>query len=154
MNLQENFDCTQFITFDTKLNNIEVIEFLHLFNNIGLNIISQDEISIIKKEYLKKYFKSNVYELKNDTFLGNLDEWLNISDNPPKSVSNFIEVIRTVYKSKNIFNLTIILTSFAQYGKTSDQVFDISIDEIEYYLFLMSFNSHSPTIDNLILHIK
>lgn len=42
---------------------------------------------------------------------------MNINDEPPKSVHDFISAIKEVYKNQKIFNFTLILTSFAQKGK-------------------------------------
>lgn len=94
------------------------------------------------------------YELENDLFLGEIDDWLTINDEPPKLVFDFINRICQLHRNEAIYNLTIILTSFAQAGKTLEQVYDISIDEFRCKLFLMSFNSDVSVIDSLILNIK
>ncbi len=72
----ENFDCTQFITFDIHEKSNEIYdEISDIFSSIGFEILIAEDIRQIKKEYFNNYREAYFIELKNDNFLGRFYEW-------------------------------------------------------------------------------
>lgn len=150
----ENFDCTQFLTFDSILAENEVIKKLLSYENIGFKVILEKDIRNIKKEYFKNYRKQIFVELEYDDFIGEIDEWKDINDAPPKLISNFIKITKDIIRQEEIINLKIILASFADMGLTTNEVLNASVDKLEYSLFHISMNSPYNPVDNLIIEVE
>lgn len=149
----ENFDCTQFLTFDSILAENEVIKKLLSFENIGFKVILEKDIRNIKKEYFKNYRNQIFVELEYDDFIGEIDEWKDINDAPPKIISDFIKITKDIIKQEEISNLKIILASFADMGLTTNEVLNASVDKLEYSLFHISMSSPYKSVDNLIIEV-
>lgn len=150
----ENFDCTQFLTFDSILAENEVIKKLLSYENIGFKVIVEKDIRNIKKEYFKNYRKQIFVELEYDDFIGEIDEWKDINDAPPKLISDFIKITKDIIRQEEITNLTIILASFADMGVTTNEVLNASVDKLEYSLFHISMSSPYNPVDNLIIEVE
>lgn len=150
----ENFDCTQFLTFDSILAEKEVIKKLLLYENIGFKVILEKDIRNIKKEYFKNYRKQIFVELKYDDFIGEIDEWKDVNDAPPKLISDFIKITKDIIRQEEIINLKIILSSFADMGLTTNEVLNTSVDKLEYSLFHISMSSPYNPVDNLIIEVE
>lgn len=150
----ENFDCTQFITFDCTLVEKEVIKKLLFYENIGFEVILEKDIRNIKKEYFKNYRKQIFVELKYDDFIGEIDEWKDINDDPPKIISDFIKITKDIIREEEIINLKIILSSFAEMGLTTNEVLNTSVDKLVYSLFHISMSSPYNPVDNLIIEVE
>ncbi|MHC1748027.1 MAG: hypothetical protein AB9856_06500 [Cellulosilyticaceae bacterium] len=150
----ENFDCTQFLTFDSILAENEVIKKLLSYENIGFKVIVEKDIRNIKKGYFKNYRKQIFIELEYDDFIGEMDEWKDINDVPPKLISDFIKITKDIIRQEEITNLTIILASFADMGVTTNEVLNASVDKLEYSLFHISMSSPYNPVDNLIIEVE
>jgi hypothetical protein len=150
--MKENFDCTQFITFDIEENS-KIDDFINLFNSIGFTVIPFKKIRNVKKEYFKKYFRSNVYELKWDEFLGYFDEWQE-NEETPKPILDFTNILQNIIQCSTIINLKVILTNFAEEGLSTNEVIKISDKKVIEGLFLMSSKNFEIWTDNLILEIQ
>ena len=150
----ENFDCTQFITFDCTLVEKEVIKKLLFYENIGFEVILEKDIRNIKKEYFKNYRKQIFVELKYDDFIGEIDEWKDINDDPPTIISDFIKITKDIIREEEIINLKIIFSSFAEMGLTTNEVLNTSVDKLVYSLFHISMSSPYNPVDNLIIEVE
>lgn len=150
----ENFDCTQFLTFDSILAENEVTKKLLSYENIGFKVILEKDIRNIKREYFKNYRKQVFVELEYDDFIGEIDEWKDINDAPPKLISDFIKITKHIIRQEEIINLTIILASFADMGVTTNEVLNASVDKLEYSLFHISMSSPYNPVDNLIIEVE
>ncbi|MBK1812651.1 hypothetical protein JHL18_18690 [Clostridium sp. YIM B02505] len=150
----ENFDCTQFLTFDSILAENEVIKKLLSYENIGFKVILEKDIRNIKKEYFKNYRKQIFVELEYDDFIGEIDEWKDINDAPPKLISDFIKITKDIIRQEGITNLKIILASFADMGVTTNEVLNASVDKLEYSLFHISMSAPYNPVDNLIIEVE
>ncbi|WP_411681649.1 hypothetical protein [Clostridium thailandense] len=148
--MKENFDCTQFITYDAEENIDDVI---NLFHNIGFTIIPYDKIRNVKKEYFKEYFRTNVYELKLYEFLGCFDEWQEV-EKTPKIILDFVNILKSIIQCSKVKNLKVILTNFAEEGLSTNEVVKINHKKIVEGLFLMSSKNFEVWTDNLILEIQ
>lgn len=148
--MKENFDCTQFITYDSEENINDVI---NSFHNIGFTIIPFDKIRNAKKEYFKEYFRSNVYELKFDEFLGYFDEWQAVEETP-KLILYFANILKNIIQCSKVENLKVILTNFAEEGLSTNEVVKINNKKILEGLFLMSSKNFEVWTDNLILELQ
>lgn len=148
--MKENFDCTQFITYDAEENINDVI---NSFISIGFTVIPFDKIRNVKKEYFKEYFRSNVYELKWDEFLGYFDEWQEDGETP-KPIIDFANVLKSVMKCSKVSNLRVILTNFAEEGLSTNEVIKVKDKKIIEGLYLMSSKNFEVWTDNLVLEIE
>lgn len=88
--MDENFDCTQFFSFDTNLSLKEIL-LLSDLKNYEFLILKSDDISEVKKRYLEKYMSSYLIELKNDNFIGDLQDWSNF-ESPPIIADFFSDI--------------------------------------------------------------
>lgn len=87
-----------------------------------------------------------------ENFIGELGMWEDIN-NIPKIVEDFIGVISVVVKDVNITNLKVILASFSEVNKTSNEEISVSAEDIAKGLFTMSKNYYDIWTDNLIINI-
>ncbi len=150
--MDENFDCTQFLTFNSSLNEEKIDELLSPLKDVGFNIIKGSGIREIKRIYFKKYIEDIYIELGMENFIGELDMWEDIN-NPSKIVERLIEVISAVAKNTDIRKLKVILASFSEVNKTSDEEISTSPEDIAKGLFTMSKNYYDIWADNLIINI-
>lgn len=150
--MDENFDCTQFFSFDTNLSLKEIL-LLSDLKNYEFLILKSDDIREVKKRYLEKYMSSYLIELKNDNFIGDLQDWSNF-ESPPIIVEFFSDISEKIAKNINITNYSIILCKFAQENVTEDKVLEIKSNEILPALYNMSKFSYDLWMDNLILKIQ
>lgn len=146
-----NFDFTQFISFDSILpydtvqNKIESI-----FKKKGFSIIKFEEIENVKKNYYSDYWRGYTFELKRDDFLSEFMDW-KLVENIPPMVNEFIGIIDTILML-DISDLRVIICSFAEKEKTSDEFVYTDRKKIYKELFKMSpFSFNCP--DNLIISI-
>ena len=146
-----NFDFTQFISFDSILpydavqNKIE-----NIFKKKGFSIIKFEEIENVKKDYYSNYWRGYTFELKRDDFLSEFMDW-KLVENIPQMVNEFIGMI-DVLLMLDISGLRVIICSFAEKEKTSDEFVYIDRKNIYKELFKMSpFSFICP--DNLIISI-
>ncbi|WP_170219841.1 hypothetical protein, partial [Lysinibacillus mangiferihumi] len=84
-----------------------------------------------------KYMSSYLIELKNDNFIGDLQDWSNF-ESPPIIVEFFSDISEKIAKNINITNYSIILCKFAQENVTEDKVLEIKSNEILPALYNMS----------------
>lgn len=147
----DNFDFTQFISFDSDLPYEEIQNvILKLFTEIGFSIVKFEEIEKVKKEYYSDYWKKYSFELKKDDFLSDFMEWETI-ENIPNPVIEFSKKIDELLRLK-IKGLRLIICSFAEKQKTDDEVVYVNHEKIFQELYKMSaFSFKSP--DNIIINI-
>lgn len=148
--MKENFDCTQFITFDLKEHKQIMNLLIHDFNQIEFDIIF--DIRNIKKIYFKQYLRKYFIELKDDDFMGEFEDW-KLINKPPKRIRDFINVVKKIAQIKNIKNFTIILTYFAELGNSTNKMVNVNISNLERGLYIMSRYNFDYYVDNLILKI-
>jgi len=170
--LRENFDASQFITFDisgpTKKFYAKFVEkfiklgsgptkdfyakFIEKFRKLGFEVIFEDEIRNIKKVYFRNYRRSVFIELFNQEFIGEFEEW-DKKDDPSPLAKEFAASVKWLYEQKNIYNLKVIFTLFAEEGKTKDGVVKSDIDNIINVCHLLSHYNFGERFDNLIIEI-
>lgn len=148
-----NFDCTQFFSFDTNLSMQEIVLLLSDLKNHEFLILKSDDIREVKKRYLEKYMSSYLIELKNNNFIGELQDWSNF-ESPPSIVKLFSDVSEKIAKNINITNYSIFLCKFAQENVTEDKILETKSNEILSALYNMSNFSYDLWMDNLILKIN
>lgn len=138
-------------SFDTNLSLKEIL-LLSDLKNYEFLILKSDDISEVKKRYLEKYMSSYLIELKNDNFIGDLQDWSNFES--PPIIADFFLIFQKKVKNINITNYSIILCKFAQENVTEDKVLEIKSNEILPALYNMSKFSYDLWMDNLILKIQ
>ena len=147
----DNFDFTQFITFDSALpygiikNNIESI-----FIKKRFSVVDFKDIEKVKKDYFSIYWRKYSFELKKDDFLCEFMEWED-KENIPIKIKEFVDDINETLMLA-IRDLRVIICSFAEKEKTYNEYVCINQDSIYEELFKMSpFSFVCP--DNLIIRI-
>ena len=71
-----NFDFTQFVSFDSVLPyQIICDSIVNIFEISDFEVISIKDIESVKKEYFSVYLSRYIFELKNDSFLEGFMEW-------------------------------------------------------------------------------
>ncbi|OPX42548.1 hypothetical protein CLHUN_35150 [Ruminiclostridium hungatei] len=148
----ENFDCTQFITFDSTTAVIDIERLLERFKLIGFELVLDCNIRQVKKEYFKKYVKQHFIELKDDEFMGEFEDWEEL-DNPPRKIGDFIREINSLIDSNVIQRVTIMLTLFAEEGTTAVENIEVSKNNIKKGLYSMSKHNFEVWTNNLVLEI-
>lgn len=149
----ENFDCTQFITFDIHEKSNEIYDNIsELFSNISFKILINEDIREIKKKYFSNYIGGYFIELKNDNFLGEFYEWKEKSK-PPKGIVEFHNAISKLLKEQYLYNFRVIFTFFAEQGKTSVEIIEVTRDMIMDGLYAVSTNNYDVWADNYIIEL-
>lgn len=146
-----NFDFTQFVTMDSTLP-YEIIQnsVRKMFLKQGFSIIEFKDIEISKRDYFSEYWRKYSFELEKDDFLGAFIDWEMIED-VPQEIECFTESINEL-RTLDISNLSVIICSFAEKGKTSNEYVRIDSQNTNVELFKMSpFSFRCP--DNLIIGI-
>lgn len=146
-----NFDFTQFVTMDSALP-YEIIQnsVRKVFLKQGFSIIEFKDIEISKRDYFSEYWRKYSFELEKDDFLGAFIDWEMIED-VPQEIECFTESINEL-RTLDISNLSVIICSFAEKGKTSNEYVRIDSQNTNVELFKMSpFSFRCP--DNLIIGI-
>lgn len=148
----ENFDFTQFISFDSDIVYSEAKDIVdEIFIEDDFSIIEFDNMDEVKKDYYSDYWKKYSFELQKDDFLGDFMEWKNINDVP----ESIVKVVKKIEKLSYICNneLVLIICYFAESMKTRNEVVQISVNDLLNELFKMSIHSFKCP-DNLIITIK
>ena len=132
-----NFDFTQFVTFDSFLS-YRIIQdnIKKIFSKIGVSIIEYKNIENVKKDYFSSYWRKYSFELKKDDFLDGFMEWETM-ENVPRPVRDFGESVNEILRL-NISNLAVIICSFAEKEKTCNETVHINKKDIYIELFKMS----------------
>lgn len=147
----ENFDFTQFISFDSDLSYDETFDLVKkLFQEAHFLIIPYDNMRNVKKDYFREYWMKYSFELERDDFLGDFIEWTNIKD-VPESILQFIDIVNKL-RTYNISGLRLIICSSAERMKTGNEIVSINYEKIFDELFKMSIHSFICP-DNLIISI-
>ncbi|MCT4566492.1 MAG: hypothetical protein N4A68_19535 [Maledivibacter sp.] len=150
--MKENFDCTQFITFNLEEIDTNIHELVTSFNNIGFKIIYKNQIREVKKEYFKDYIQDEFIEFKCDNFIGEFEDWESL-EHPTEKILKFANAVENIARRSEINNFRIILTSFAQEGYSSNETIKVKVDNIQEGLFSMSKHYYDVWTDNLIIEI-
>ncbi len=147
-----NFDFTQFVSLDSALpyeiiqNNVRKI-----FLKQGFSVIEFKDIEVSKRDYYSEYWRKYSFELEKDDFLGVFIDWERIED-VPQEIKCFMKCINELL-ILDISNLSVIICSFAEKGRTSNEYVRINSHNINVGLFKMSpFSFRCP--DNLIIGIE
>lgn len=137
----ENFDWTQFITFESDDNEQKVMECVNdIFKKMGFRIIPKNEMEHVKLSYYKDFWEVYGLELEDSRFLYKFGEWNNI-DEPPLEIVIFVNGIDLLIDRLKIRKLKIIICSLAEKGKTNNLIVDARSNDIYEKLFLMCMNS-------------
>lgn len=149
--MTRNFDCTQFITFDSlKVNDIDRFISM-LFKDSPFKSVTKLEISDVKKEYFHYEFSTYTYELQFEEFIGELEEWADINQ-PTDSILIFNNLLQKILE-KYPENFKVILTVFAEEGEDSKDVIDVTPDTVLLGLFSLSKYNFDIWPDNLVISL-
>ena len=91
-------------------------------------------------------------ELEDEVFIGDIASWESV-DLPTTRVIEFEKNIIWLSKHKNIANLKVILTYFAEQGKTTTINIQTNPYNIREALFTMSTKNFDVWTDNLVIEI-
>lgn len=152
--MKENFDATQFITFDVMGGYEYIInQIWERFNNLGFEVLLEKDIRNVKRQYFSKYKKGIFIELKDVMFFGEIESWEVDSEIPTERIKSFAEQLNWIYNQKEISNLSLILTGFAEEGLSTDTVIKVSVENIINGLSVMSKYYFDIWTDNLVVEI-
>lgn len=152
--MKENFDATQFITLDVLDDNECIIKQIReRFESLGLEVLQEKDIRKVKKQYFNKYIKKVFIELKDITFFGEIESWQVDDDMSIDRIKSFAEQLIWIFNQKEVSNLSLMLTGFAEEGITSDKVIKVTPDEIVKGISAMSKFYFDIWTDNLIIEI-
>ena len=151
--MNENFDCTQFVSFNYSENPINQNIILS-FKKQGFTLIEKPFMRKAKIEFFIDYIENQFYELKNDNFIGEFEDWVD-KDNPPHTITNFIKMIEEWMCQINISYFKIFLTSYAEInGDTTCCVIKSTLNSLINELFKMSRYYYGKHHDNMIFEIS
>lgn len=148
----ENFDCTQFITFDYIAPDFNVERFLERFKLLGFQLVIGSDIKQVKRGYFRQHTKQYFVELKDDNFMGEFEDWIEM-EKPPERIENFAREVDLLLKSEKLINVRIILTFFAEEGTTIIDKISISKESLREGLYSMSKHNFEVWANNLVLEI-
>lgn len=149
----ENFDDTQFITFDIKENEEVVLEKIkNIFNSNGFTVIFEEELRNVKIDYFKPYRQDYFIELKDELFIGEFEDWESVEDVPDR-IKLFEEQIKQLNSINEVYNIKIIITILAEMGHTSNTELMVEISDVLNGLFGMSDRNYDIWTDNLIISL-
>ncbi|OAB38433.1 hypothetical protein [Paenibacillus glacialis] len=116
------FDCTQFFSFDMDENS-DVPYLLTVFGETNsFEVLPGHEIQAEKISHLNRFIDSTTFELQNQEFLGEFDEWFEL-EKVPSEIVKFGHNVQELCRNKHFKNLTIILVRYAYSEKDDDNVF-------------------------------
>ncbi|MED1946760.1 MULTISPECIES: hypothetical protein [Brevibacillus] len=116
------FDCTQFISFDSD-NEADVAVSLKEFEVANqFKVLPKDEILPNKIAHLRHFLHSSVFEMVNQEFIGEFDEWLE-REEVPVDILSFSRNIQLFVQNKHVQNATVILVRYAHDEKNEDRIF-------------------------------
>jgi len=146
-----NFDCTQLISIRcTEENEIEHL-IKELFEHQGFEIIQKNSISFKKIECFSHYLFDVVFELKNDNFMGEFEDWTK-ENKPPLPILKFIESIKALTRCESILKFRVFLIYFADLdGGSTFDIKQVSMENLTEVLFSLSYYYFGCRYDGLIL---
>ncbi|MGF7050060.1 hypothetical protein J2T13_004583 [Paenibacillus sp. DS2015] len=116
------FDCTQFLSFDLD-ENADVSYLLTVFEEKNnFRVLPEGEILSKKLSHLNRFLHSTTFEIQNQEFIGEFDEWLELEE-IPSAIVEFGRNLQEFCRNKHVKNLTIILVRYAYSEKNDDNVF-------------------------------
>lgn len=146
------FDCTQFVTFQTKEH--KKIESLKgNFENLGFMVYEDTEIQERKRAYFEDYFKGTVLELFDQEFLGDFEDWKEVSQ-PTIKLEGLIRIIEELAKDEAIKGLKVMIVNCASEDQEEDGILQLatSADTAANDLFSMSYWNFDVKSDVVILN--
>ncbi|WP_432663390.1 hypothetical protein R9X47_22765 [Wukongibacter baidiensis] len=150
--MNENFDCTQFLSFKLNSNDLNLEELMVQFKKIGFDVIYNNQIRQVKKEYFSDYTNDEFVELECDNFIGEFEDWEDMI-HPPEKIKTFANTVSDLIRNGKIKDTKIILTSFAQFGYSSNEKIEVKAKDIIEGLFSMSKHFYDVWTDNLIIEL-
>lgn len=112
------FDCTQFVAFHTK-DHSKIESLKRQFENLGFIVYMDTEIQARKRAYFENHFKGTVFELVDQEFLGEFEDWKEVSK-PSVRLREFISIIEGLAKNAWIKELKVIIVDYASEDKKAD----------------------------------
>ena len=148
----ENFDCTQFISFDYLKKDADIVDVItKKMEKIGFETLQGEQIRSVKGEFFCEQKRGFFLELKNEEFLGEFYQW-KIENNPPLKITEFKDVIEESLGKYDISNLKLFFTYFAE-EESSTEVFEVGRDRIMQGLFFVTPNNFDKWADNYVMKI-
>lgn len=149
----ENFDFTQFISFDSDMPYEQVKNIvIGLFSNTDFVVTDFDEVENVKKDYYSEYWKKYSFELKKDDFLGDMQEWKEV-EAPPEDFTDFKKRIDPLLEL-GVTDVRLLICSFAEKNKTDNKVVYVGRNHWFSELFRMSIYSVERPPSNLIIVVE
>ena len=154
----ENFDATQFLSFDLQ-DNIKKRELFNeiqkRFEDFGFKVFFENEIRPIKVKYFQKYRSEIFIELFNQTFGSELEGSWKDEKNPPEVFVRFSKLIKWVASIRGVSNVKVIICSFAEENNYSSiEIIQTTKDTLLNAFYKMSINCFDTWVDNLIIEIR
>ncbi|WP_411704764.1 hypothetical protein [Edaphovirga cremea] len=150
--LNENFDCTQLISFKWEEKEKPSLNDVNLFESIGFDVLMDDSIRQVKKEYFKTYDCEYFIELFNQEFSGEFEDWL-VYDAPPLLILQFVDAMNLFISANDFKDFKIFISFFSESGVSTNHSLLVNSSELLTALFLMSKNNFDVWADNLIINI-
>lgn len=148
----ENFDCTQLISFRWGKDEAPSLNNINDFESIGFDVLMDESIRQVKKEYFKTYEGEYFIELANQEFSSEFEEWL-VYDAPPLMMIKFADAISLFLNNNNLKDFKIFISFFSESGISTNHSVSVSTNDIMPALFLMSKNNFDVWVDNLIINV-
>lgn len=145
------FDCTQFVTFQTK-EQTKIESLKGTFENLGFIVYKDTEIEGRKRAYFENHFKETIFELFSQEFLGEFEDWSEVSK-PTLKLEEFIRIIEGIAKYKTVNDLKVMIVNCASENKEEDGILQLtsSADTTAKGLFSMSYWNFKVKTDVVIL---
>ena len=147
-----NFDCTQLVSFRWDKDEVPSLNNINDFESIGFDVLMNESIRQVKKEYFKTYDGEYFIEFANKEFSGEFEDWL-VYDTPPVMVIKFADAISLLLKDNNLKEFKIFISLFSETGVSTNHSVPVSSNDILSALFLMSKNNFDVWVDNLIINV-
>lgn len=149
---QPNFDCSQLVSFRASGTEKHHFLGLDLFAANGFNVLQDSDVKDVKKKYFRTYDDEFFIELDDKLFIGELEDWVDLS-RPPVRVADFVESILNFIRLNNLPSLSVFISVFAEQGRTSNYVMEISPCDMLKSLYSMSQSNFDVWVDNLTLRL-
>ena len=152
IHIHENFDCTQLVTMDYEGTVCldELVQSLYKCSSFKVKIL--DEIRTVKKSYFKQHMSDYLYELENDDFMGEFEDWKH-EDSPTPLLREFIEKLNELFLIPSIKNIRVFLVNYASEGVTKDKLISTDNTNLVSGMYKMSKYCFEIWTDVLILEL-
>lgn len=108
-----------------------------IFRDTNFNLQKKEEINHVKLMYFSDFLLDYFYELRDEDFMGEFDDWQDVK-NPPAAIRQFVTCVSNILKIEGVNYVYVILTNYACEDITTNGILECKIEKAYKKLFSAS----------------